>query len=133
MSVEGQQLAAWFAINYIEAASGTPPKFPPSFWSVSELMSNNLPKSQSRPEAFHHSIHVILGEEHVKLYKLIRFLKDRITNIYADIDNFLEGNPQLLRSAKHERAENSIKAIILRKPNYTHLEFLRGVSRHVSL
>lgn len=133
MSVEGKQFAEWFGNTYIEARSGLTPRFPPIFWSVADLIEKNLPKSQSRPEAFHHSIHVTLGEEHVKLYKLINFLKDRIVNIYCDIDHHLEGNVQLIRSAKYEKAENAIKSVLARKNGENHIEILRGISRHISL
>jgi hypothetical protein len=133
LSDEGQQAAEWFALNYIEAANGGVAPYPPSFWSVAELIRQNLPKSQSAPEAYHHSIHATLGEAHVKLYKLIGFLKHRIANVYSDIESFLEGNPQILRSISHQRTEDSIKRILANKHQLLELEVLRAISRHVSL
>jgi transcriptional regulator NrdR family protein len=47
------------------------PLFPPSLWSVEELVAKGLPRTQNSAEAFHRRLNVLIGRSHVGLFVLL--------------------------------------------------------------
>jgi len=81
-----------------------------------------------------HQMHEILDAKHVPIYKLIKFIKEKVVVIEADINMFLEGRPNKKRSKKYETSEKAIKDILSRKATFeTRTSLLSSLARNITL
>lgn len=74
-------IKTYFEENYIRgkikrtfrngSVSRSAPLYPPSFWSVYYNNENNIPRTQNNVESWHKRWKILVGAEHVGIYRLI--------------------------------------------------------------
>ena len=70
-----------------------PPLFPPSLWSVHELIENNYPRTQNVVEGWHQRWLTLLGKQHVGIYTIIKEMRKEQHQTQLQIESILHGEP----------------------------------------
>ena len=86
----------------------SPPLFPPSLWSVHDRMELGVPRTQSKVEAWHRRLEMLVGSAEVGIFKLITELQKKQKNMEEQIECIIrrESNAKLKRKdIKHEESQ----------------------------
>ncbi|KAL4112789.1 hypothetical protein QTP88_016518 [Uroleucon formosanum] len=63
------------------------PLFPPSFWSIHFNHENNIPRTQSKVEAWHKRWKVLVGGDHVGVYRIIEEMRKEQQHVVGKISS----------------------------------------------
>lgn len=130
----GTAFINWFATNYVQGrAAGRghrQPRFPPSMWSVADLMDAGLPRSQNSLEAWHRRFGSLADNKHLGVLKCIEIFRDEAHSVAIQIERLEAGIASNVGAALSKREER-IKAVYQDKANRSTIDFLRSLSRHM--
>ena len=73
----------------------SPPLFPPTLWSVHELVEHGHPRTQNTVEAWHHWWNTLIGRAHVGIYTIIEEMRKEQQQTNIQIENIICGEPRL--------------------------------------
>ncbi|XP_060878493.1 uncharacterized protein LOC132950896 [Metopolophium dirhodum] len=65
--------------------------FPPSFWSIHFNHENNIPRTQNKVEAWHKRWKVLVGADHVGVYRIIAEIRKEQQHVVGQIQIILSG------------------------------------------
>jgi len=63
------------------------PLFPPSFWSIHFNHENNIPRTQNKVEAWHKRWKVLVGADHVGVYRIIEEMRKEQQHVVGKISS----------------------------------------------
>lgn len=110
-----------------------PPLFPPSLWSVYELLENNYPRTQNVVEGWHQRWLTLLGKQHVGVYTIIKEMRKEQHQTELYIESILRGEPPPNKRQHQINRERRILTVFNSREDYTLEDFLRGVAHNISL
>lgn len=132
--VRGIGLLEWFERYYITGyGSGRarrPPRFPPSMWSVADLMESGLPRTQNSLEAWHRRFNSLGGGNHLGVLSCVSLFRDEQHSTKVIIERLSRGFNVPMESALRQR-EDRIRAVYEDKANRETLDFLTSLAHNI--
>lgn len=104
-----KKIAKWLQKNYICGKNNHRPSYPPSFWTISELMK--YPRTQNSVEAYHRRLQIISGKSHLGTYELIGNLAKEFIVVKTNIEKMNSGQQRQFKKNLIEKSER-IKRVI---------------------
>lgn len=131
-NAEVQKLCKWFRTNYICGVNGATPKYVSNFWSISDAVSHNLPRTQNSVEAWHRRLKVIVGKKHAGVYEITAHLGKELLMSMNTVQQLKDG--RIVKKKKSLVIKNKkIKKIIKMRPNIEKVDFLMRIARNIGL
>lgn len=143
---EASDLLRWWEDNYLlgksrrRVAGGnstvvirTPPIFPPSLWNVLALTQDGFPRGNNAVEAWHRRWEILVGAQHVSVFRLITTMKREQARVEDNIEGAIRGQPRRLQSKKQKLRESRLAAALANRDNVDVLIFLRGIAHNLSV
>ena len=72
----------------------SPSLFPPTLWSVHELVEHGHPRTQNTVEAWHCRWNTLIGRVYVGIYTIIEEMRKEQQQTNIQIENIIRGEPQ---------------------------------------
>lgn len=130
----GRELIKWFERYYVAGhrvgRARRSPQFPPSMWSVAELMDGGLPRSQNNLEAWHRRFGSLAHNKHLGVIKCIELFREEEHSVSIQIER-LEAGMMVQSDAALSQREARIKAVYRDRENRTTSEFLRSLAHNI--
>lgn len=110
-----------------------PPRFPPSLWSVHELFTEQLARTNNNIEAWHRRFETIVIRYHLGIYVTIKEFQKEQHHTDTQVSQLLAGRqPQAPRKKIRDR-EQRIQRIFDHYEERNPLEFIRGIAHNYTL
>ena len=139
MPVEANGIMEWFEEYYVRGRARRAsrnrrslPLFPPSLWSVTDNIGNELPRTQNSVEAWHRRWEILVGGTHVSVFKIIEEIQKEQNRVQLEIESILQGLPQKLPKRKDREHETRIQIVYGDRDNRTVMDFLRGIAHNIA-
>ncbi|KAL4136166.1 hypothetical protein QTP88_007730 [Uroleucon formosanum] len=135
-------IKTYFEDNYIRgkikrtfrngSVSRSAPLYPPSFWSVYYNNENNIPRTQNNVESWHKRWKILVGAEHVGIYRLIIEIRKEQQNTLGQIELIVSGNQRPKPKLASIKRQLQIQNVIEDKNNRNAIDFLKGFSYNLN-
>lgn len=129
-SNDEKKIGKWFEKNYMCSRANA--KYPVSFWSVNDLINENLPRTQNNVESWHRRLQFIIDKNNYGLYKLIEVLQQEYLVVDQKIKKFLAGE-KIANKRAYMKTYEKINNVLSDKDNREVLELLAGLAQNVQL
>ena len=140
MPAEANLVIKWFEENYVHGTARphsrrrTPPLFSPDVWSVFENNIIGFPRTQNNVESWHRRWHTLVGRAHVGLFTMINEIKKEQSNVEAQIERNLRGEPLPAKSRVVQIRERALQNILANRDGYENsMEFLKAIAHRLVL
>lgn len=109
-------LYKWFSKNYVFGSTKTStPRFDPQLWSTYFLNKKKLPRTDNYAESFHQKVNKLIGEKHVGVGRLIKFLKGNCVATEQHLAKFQAGHDWPVRvKSKFIKRQKKINNVLQR-------------------
>lgn len=139
---EADGVVEWFENNYVHGRARRTlrngiivrdaPMFPPHLWSVANNIEYALPRTTNSVEAWHRRWEVLVGREHVGIFKIIKEMQKEQKKVELDIEMILRGTPRPSQKQRDRDRENRIQTVLNDRNNRSIIDFLRGIAHNIS-
>lgn len=103
----------------------SPPKFPPSFWSVYNLVKNNHPKTQNHAESWHNRLAQLVDKVHGGFFFVMEKIKEEASYQQTMIQKSLCGFDIKTKE------ETNINKIVQNRSGYCNvIDYLKAIARN---
>ena len=110
----------------------SPPRYPPALWTVSDLVSSELPRTQNFIEGWHNRLANLTGAHHIPVYRFIDAIKKESHTSALNFNNFIRGISKPI-DKKYRDREERIKRVLRNRNVLSYQEFLYGIACNLSL
>src|SRR5438132_4762905 len=139
---EANRVVQWFEDNYVHGRvrrtlrNGNiirdAPMFPPLFWSVVDNIEYTFPRTINSVEAWHRRWEVLVGRDHVGIFKIIKDIQKEQNKVQLEIEMVLRGTPRPSQRQRDRDRETRIQTILNDRSNRSIMDFLRGIAYNIS-
>lgn len=139
---EANEVVQWFEDNYVHGRvrrtlrNGNmvrdAPMFPPLLWSVVDNIEYTFPRTANSVEAWHRRWEILVGREHVGIFKIIKVIQKEQNKVQLDIETVLRGTPRPSQRRRDRDRETRIQTVFNDRNNRSIIDFIRGIAHNIS-
>ena len=129
---DGSKISSWFRKNYIDGNNKNGPKYKPEFWSISEAIKLNMPRTQNSLEAWHRRLKVVVGRSHLGFYHMISELSKEFIYVKTKISQMRAGQVTSIKKKNLEKNKR-IKRILRNSETLDEIDFLKNIAINTML
>jgi hypothetical protein len=132
----------WFEDNYVHGRARRTlrtgnivrdaPMFPPLLWSVADNIEYAFPRTINSVEAWHRRWEILVGRDHIGVFKIIKEMQKEQSKVRLDIEMVLRGTPRPSQRKRDRDREIRIQTVLNDRNNRSIMNLLRGIAHNLS-
>jgi hypothetical protein len=140
--IEASGVVQWFEDNYVHGRARRTlrtgnivrdaPMFPPLLWSVADNIEYAFPRTINSVEAWHRRWEILVGRDHIGVFKIIKEMQKEQSKVRLDIEMVLRGTPRPSQRKRDREREIRIQTVLNDRNNRSIMDLLRGIAHNLS-